>query len=133
MTGSTDVSKPCELLGKATAELSDVAAIVDGLTRVSEPTMELIEAKRAVHSALVSLGALDAAIRSVAPAEVSPRGPCVSQEGKGAGRPRVAKWSAPLPGSESPPGSESVSILYDDLLVPMNLAPRREGTESVKE
>ena len=87
MTGSTDVRKPCELLGRATAELSDVATIVDRLTRVSEPTMELIEAKRAVHTALVSLHALDAAIRSVAPAEVTPRGPRVSHEGNGAGPP----------------------------------------------
>jgi hypothetical protein len=127
MTGATEVGGPCEVLARATAELLDVAGIVESLIRVSEPTIELIEAKRAVHGALVSLHALDSAIGSVSPAETTPQGQRVSLGGNRASRPPVVGWSVP------PPDSVPVSILYDDLLVPMNVASPGPRTPSVKE
>jgi len=61
MAESTDWGYPGGLLDKATTDLISVAAIIDCIYDPSHPSMELLEAKRAVHNALVVLGAWDGA------------------------------------------------------------------------
>jgi hypothetical protein len=43
------------LLYRATSDLSIIAAAVDRVGEMSDPTMELLEASRAIHNALVFL------------------------------------------------------------------------------
>jgi hypothetical protein len=51
-TGNVDISP---IMDRVTAELNDIAAAVDRVSEVSHPTVELLEASRAIQSALVSL------------------------------------------------------------------------------
>ncbi|HEX3839190.1 MAG TPA: hypothetical protein VHU85_00215 [Acidimicrobiales bacterium] len=43
-------------MNQVRAELREIAAAVDRVSDLSHPTMELLEASRAIQSALVSLG-----------------------------------------------------------------------------
>jgi hypothetical protein len=110
VAGSTDLGKPGELLGKANAELTDVAATIDWLCDCSNPSIELIEATRAIHGALIALAALGASLNDAAHrAQVMiPRKADASQR-------FVARPPATCL------GSVPISILYDDLLVPMKV------------
>ncbi len=44
------------IMSRVTAELHEIAAAFDRASEASHPTMELLEASRAIQSALVSLG-----------------------------------------------------------------------------
>ncbi len=55
MDGVSDVGYPDRLLCQATAELIGVAAMIDCIDDSSDGSMELLEAKRAIHNALVAL------------------------------------------------------------------------------
>ena len=98
-------------MGKASAELTDVAATIDWLCDCSDPSIELIEATRAVHGALIALGALGASLErrsaNCAPTQaMNPRKRDASKQSV-ARRPATCLGSAPI------------SILYDDPIVPM--------------
>ncbi|HEY1988214.1 MAG TPA: hypothetical protein VGG43_02010 [Acidimicrobiales bacterium] len=53
ISGDADTSR---VMHRVTAELGEIAAVVDRVSEVSPPTVELLEARRAIQSALVSLG-----------------------------------------------------------------------------
>ncbi len=55
MGGSGESGAPGRLIDKATASLMNVASMVDCLYDSSSQSMELLEAKRAIHNALVAL------------------------------------------------------------------------------
>ncbi|HXQ61054.1 MAG TPA: hypothetical protein VN796_01900 [Acidimicrobiales bacterium] len=106
MAGSSHVGYPAESVGKATAELTRIAAMIDSLSESSSPSMELLEAERTVHGALLALLALDTLGASL----------------------------TDIPSAESPElvgidrDSMRVSILYDDLVVPtMTVSVAPEG------
>jgi hypothetical protein len=52
MAGNGDTRR---VMHRVTAALNDIAAVVDRVSELSHPTMELLEARRAIQSALVSL------------------------------------------------------------------------------
>jgi hypothetical protein len=54
-------------MNQVRAELRRIAAAVDRVSDISHPTMELLEASRAIQSALVSLGNWSGAASSEAP------------------------------------------------------------------
>lgn len=54
-------------MNQVRAELRKIAAAVDRVSDISHPTMELLEASRAIQSALVSLGNWSGAASSEAP------------------------------------------------------------------
>jgi histidinol phosphatase-like enzyme len=81
---SMDLVRRTELLGRATAELSDVAATIDWLCDCSNPSIELIEATRAVHGALNAVGALGDSLSDVQSA--FPRGRAFSSGNGDVGR-----------------------------------------------
>jgi hypothetical protein len=56
MTGSTAGEYPGDLLIQARSALMGVATTIDRLSSSAGPSMELLEARRAVHNALVALG-----------------------------------------------------------------------------
>lgn len=56
MTRSTAGEHPEDLLLQARSALTGVAATIDRLSNSTGPSMELLEARRAVHNALVALG-----------------------------------------------------------------------------
>ena len=112
MAGPLDLESPTERLHKAKVELADVAATIDWLYDCPHPSMELIEATRAIHGALNAVGALNASLSD----DQSARPPVVGLR-PGAGnaslRSEARSWT-------STPGSPTISILYDDLLEPIN-------------
>lgn len=116
MAGSIDLESRTELLGKATAELTDVAATIDWLYDCSNPSVELIEATRAIHGALNAVGALGASLSDARSAPLRDR---VMSSGKASLRSEPRSW-APAP------GSALMSILYDDLVEPMKVRPDGE-------
>jgi hypothetical protein len=99
-------------LCEATAELVGVAATIDALCDSSMPSIELIEANRAIHSALIALGALGA-LENAPPSDPLSRNQRITPRKGDIGRRSVARRPA------VPLGSTPISILYDDLLVPM--------------
>jgi hypothetical protein len=62
---------PSRVMSWVTAELNEIAAAVDRAMQQSRPTMELLEASRAIRNALVSLsnwsGSRDDGIRAANP------------------------------------------------------------------
>ncbi len=80
MAGSTDLEYPGELLCQARAEFISVAAMIDCLDDTSHPSIELIEAKRAIHSALMALGALGDALDTSPGADAMTRTERVTQK-----------------------------------------------------
>ncbi len=56
MVGSARRESARAVSRRAVAELSEVASAVDFLCGECEPSMELFEASRAVHHALIALG-----------------------------------------------------------------------------
>ncbi len=56
MTGSAAGDYPRALLLQASSALMGVAATIGRLSNSTGPSMELLEARRAVHNALVALG-----------------------------------------------------------------------------
>jgi len=100
------------LVDKVSIELSTAAAMIDRLAECWRPSMELMEVSRSIHAALVAVGTLEASMKDGPPS--SGPVPVLArryEDGRrsGAGR--------PPPGD----GSSLVSILYDDLLVPMDV------------
>ena len=120
MAGSMDLESRTECLGKATAELTEVAAIIDWLSDCSSPSIELIEATRAIHGALNAVGALDASLSDAQSAR-RPGRAISSGNGDASLRSEAGTW-APAP------GSAPISILYDDLLEPIRARPNGEKT-----
>jgi len=119
VAGSIDLESRIRRLDKATAELTDVVATIDWLYACSDPSIELIEATRAIHGALNAVGALDGSLSTQL---AQPPGRAMSS-GNGDARLRSeAKGWAPAP------GSAPISILYDDLLEPMSVRPDGEKT-----
>lgn len=55
MAASTDAGVSRRVLRRAEAELASVVSEVDDLCATSRPTMELLEASRCLHQALVVL------------------------------------------------------------------------------
>lgn len=121
MTSSMDFESREELLRKATSELTDVATAIDRLYDCSNPSMELIEATRAIHGALSAVGALDA---SLSDARSSPPlgGAVSSSNGDVSLRFEARSWVAHAP------DSIPISILYNDLLEPTRVRPDSEKT-----
>jgi hypothetical protein len=56
------------VLHEATAELSNIAVAVDRASEVPNPTMEILEASRAIHSALVFLSDWSGSVSDDVPA-----------------------------------------------------------------
>jgi len=56
MTGSTADEFPKVLLLRARSALMGVAATIERVSSATGPSLELLEARRAVHEALVALG-----------------------------------------------------------------------------
>jgi hypothetical protein len=112
MAMSKGVGHPVETLGRARAELARVVAMVDRLYDSSHLTLELLEAKRAVHSALMALAALDVSLGGTPSSGVGAReaGGVTREMSEGRGRTVAERLSIADPGFDS--------ILYDDLLVP---------------
>lgn len=118
MAGSMDLKNRAERLGKAAAELTDIAATIDWLYDCSDPSMELIEATRAVHGALSVLGTLSASLSDALTAQ--PPGRAMSSGNGDVSRRTETRSSA----SASVP----ISILYDDLLEPIRASSDGEKT-----
>ena len=71
MADWTDCGYPGGLVCKATADLISIGAMVECLYDPSHPSMELLEAKRAIHNALVALGAWSGALDNAKPAHAA--------------------------------------------------------------
>jgi hypothetical protein len=59
---------PRRVLHEATVELSNIATAVDLASDVPNPTMEILEASRAIHSALVFLSDWSGSVSDDVPA-----------------------------------------------------------------
>ncbi len=114
-----DHGNRAELLEKATAQLSEVAAAIDSLFDLSNPSIELIEATRIIHGAINAVDALRVSLCDVQTAPLRCRARSVGGDVRL--RPNVSS-------SASAPGATPVSILYDDILEPMSGGAEGERT-----
>lgn len=115
MVTSTHPRSPGELLGQAKADLRKVADTIDGLCLHMDST-ETIEAKRAIHAALIALGSLGDLLCEASPA--SRRTPAIIPRNEDENRGSVTRFRV------SSPGSPSISIIYNDLLAPVKGASK---------
>ncbi len=75
MSVMREVGYPGTLLCQATTELISVAAMIDCMYDQSTTSMELLEAKRAIHNALVALNSWGGFRSAVAPTPALARMP----------------------------------------------------------
>jgi hypothetical protein len=111
----TDRGSPGECLGRAKAQLIDVADTIKSMRDCSRVSIELIEATRAIHTALIALGALEESL------DDAPSGPYRARTTSRNGE--VSQRTVTRLLTASPGPAAATSLLDDDLLEPIETCP----------